>query len=202
MYYFLTRIVQPLLVAPEQPRYDHRLNEVAARIAAVCPDFEGLGHLVAFVFQTAYAGSLPMICLTFDTDYAGGEDIRRFLAKYPIPGTATFFVVYAGRVAWGGHEVEPHPFFKDGEPWEETMAAWEAAGSPFGPAAALLCNLAHPGKHLKRRGYPTVPSPRRSTRPGSALSGAVGHLRAAHLLHGQHGLLHGAELARRGPSAP
>ena len=51
MYYFLTRIVQPLLVAPEQPRYDHRLNEVARRIAAVCPDFEGLGHLVAFVFQ-------------------------------------------------------------------------------------------------------------------------------------------------------
>lgn len=51
MYYFLTRIVQPLLVAPERPGYDHKLNEVARRIAMVCPDFEGLGHLAAFVFQ-------------------------------------------------------------------------------------------------------------------------------------------------------
>jgi ubiquinone/menaquinone biosynthesis C-methylase UbiE len=49
MYYFLTRIVQPLLVAPEAPRYDHRLNEVARRIAGVFPDFEGLGHLAAFI---------------------------------------------------------------------------------------------------------------------------------------------------------
>lgn len=49
MYYFLTRIVQPLLVAPEKPRYDHKLNLVAREIARLIPDFEGLGHLVAFV---------------------------------------------------------------------------------------------------------------------------------------------------------
>jgi ubiquinone/menaquinone biosynthesis C-methylase UbiE len=51
MYYFLTRVVQPLLVAPEEPRYDHKLNEVAKQIARVIPDFEGLGHLVGFVLR-------------------------------------------------------------------------------------------------------------------------------------------------------
>jgi ubiquinone/menaquinone biosynthesis C-methylase UbiE len=50
MYYFLTRVVQPLLVAPDQPRYDHKINEVAKTIARLIPDFEGIGHLVAFVF--------------------------------------------------------------------------------------------------------------------------------------------------------
>jgi ubiquinone/menaquinone biosynthesis C-methylase UbiE len=51
MYYFLTRIVQPLLVAPDPPRYDHKLNEIARRIAGIVPDFEGIGHLVGFVFE-------------------------------------------------------------------------------------------------------------------------------------------------------
>lgn len=51
MYYFLTRIVQPLLVAPEPPRYDHRLNEVARQIARLLPDFEGIGHLVGFCLR-------------------------------------------------------------------------------------------------------------------------------------------------------
>ncbi len=51
MYYFLTRIVQPLLVAPGRPSYDHKLNEVAREIAKIVPDFEGLGHLVGFVLS-------------------------------------------------------------------------------------------------------------------------------------------------------
>jgi len=51
MYYFLTRIVHPLLVAPEQPRYDARINEIAREIARQIPDFMGLGHLVAFIFR-------------------------------------------------------------------------------------------------------------------------------------------------------
>jgi ubiquinone/menaquinone biosynthesis C-methylase UbiE len=51
MYYFLTRIVQPLLVAPAQPSYDHPLNAVARQIARAVPDFDGMGHLVAFVFR-------------------------------------------------------------------------------------------------------------------------------------------------------
>lgn len=51
MYYFLTRIVQPLLVAPEAPRYDHRLNEVAKAIARETPDFEQIGHLAGVVLR-------------------------------------------------------------------------------------------------------------------------------------------------------
>jgi ubiquinone/menaquinone biosynthesis C-methylase UbiE len=51
MYYFLTRIVQPLLVAPAKPSYDHKLNEVAREIARVIPDYEGIGHLVAFILR-------------------------------------------------------------------------------------------------------------------------------------------------------
>jgi ubiquinone/menaquinone biosynthesis C-methylase UbiE len=51
MYYFLTRIVQPLLAAPEKPRYDHPLNEVAKAIAKIIPDFESIGHLVGFAWR-------------------------------------------------------------------------------------------------------------------------------------------------------
>jgi ubiquinone/menaquinone biosynthesis C-methylase UbiE len=51
MYYFLTRIVQPLLVAPDPPSYDHRINEVAKEIARVVPDLEHIGHLVGFVLR-------------------------------------------------------------------------------------------------------------------------------------------------------
>jgi len=55
MYYFLTRIVQPLLVAPESPRYDHPLNGVARQIARVVPDFESIGHLVGFALRKRVA---------------------------------------------------------------------------------------------------------------------------------------------------
>ena len=51
MYYFLTRIVQPLLVAPAEPTYDHKINEIAKNIARIFPDFEGIGHLTAFIFE-------------------------------------------------------------------------------------------------------------------------------------------------------
>ncbi len=51
MYYFLTRIVQPLLVAPDKPRYDHPLNEVAKKIARVFPDLDNMGHLVGFAWR-------------------------------------------------------------------------------------------------------------------------------------------------------
>jgi ubiquinone/menaquinone biosynthesis C-methylase UbiE len=48
MYYFLTRVVQPLLVAPENPTYDHKLNAVARELSRHFPDLDGMGHLVAF----------------------------------------------------------------------------------------------------------------------------------------------------------
>ena len=55
MYYFLTRIFQPLLVAPEKPRYDHPINAVALEIARKYPNFMDLGHLVAFVLVKRHA---------------------------------------------------------------------------------------------------------------------------------------------------
>jgi ubiquinone/menaquinone biosynthesis C-methylase UbiE len=51
MYYFLTRVVHPLLVAPDPPRYDARINEIARDIARTIPDLMGLGHLAAFIFR-------------------------------------------------------------------------------------------------------------------------------------------------------
>lgn len=51
MYYFLTRVIQPLLVAPAQPDYGHRLNAVARKIASFMPDLDGMGHLVGFSFS-------------------------------------------------------------------------------------------------------------------------------------------------------
>jgi ubiquinone/menaquinone biosynthesis C-methylase UbiE len=56
MYYFLSRIVHPLLIAPDSPRYDARINEVAREIARKIPDFMGIGHLVAFVFRKLKEG--------------------------------------------------------------------------------------------------------------------------------------------------
>lgn len=51
MYYFLTRIIQPLLEHPNPPRYDHPLNNLAQKICQEMPDFEGMGHLVGFSFR-------------------------------------------------------------------------------------------------------------------------------------------------------
>jgi len=51
MYYFISRILQPLFVAPESPRYDHKLNDIAFEIAKKIPDFENIGHLKGYVWK-------------------------------------------------------------------------------------------------------------------------------------------------------
>lgn len=51
MYYFLTRILQPLFVAPDRPQYDHKLNDVAFEIAKKIPDFENIGHLKGYIWK-------------------------------------------------------------------------------------------------------------------------------------------------------
>jgi ubiquinone/menaquinone biosynthesis C-methylase UbiE len=51
MYYFITRILQPLLVAPELPTYDHPLNEVAKQVARRIPDLEQMGQLAGFILR-------------------------------------------------------------------------------------------------------------------------------------------------------
>jgi ubiquinone/menaquinone biosynthesis C-methylase UbiE len=51
MYFFLARVVHPMLVAPEAPRYDAAINDVARRIAETLPDFDGLGHVALWVLR-------------------------------------------------------------------------------------------------------------------------------------------------------
>jgi len=51
MYYFLSRIVHPLLVAPDAPKYDAPFNEIARQIALEIPDYEGLGHVALWVLR-------------------------------------------------------------------------------------------------------------------------------------------------------
>lgn len=51
MYYLLSRIVHPLLVAPEQPKYDAHINEIAKNIAFKIPNFEDIGHVALFIFK-------------------------------------------------------------------------------------------------------------------------------------------------------
>lgn len=51
MYGFLSKVLHPLLVAPDEPAFDAPLNEVAARIARQIPDFDGCSHQVLFVLR-------------------------------------------------------------------------------------------------------------------------------------------------------
>jgi len=51
MYYLLSRVVHPLLVFPEEPRFDARINEIARKVAALAPSYAGLGHVVGYVFR-------------------------------------------------------------------------------------------------------------------------------------------------------
>ncbi len=51
MYGFLSKVVHPLMVAPEEPSFDAKINEVAAKIAEKTPDYDGCSHQVLFVFR-------------------------------------------------------------------------------------------------------------------------------------------------------
>lgn len=51
MYQFLSKVLHPLLVAPEEPRFDSKLNAVARRIAEQIPEFETCSHQVMYVFR-------------------------------------------------------------------------------------------------------------------------------------------------------
>jgi ubiquinone/menaquinone biosynthesis C-methylase UbiE len=51
MYYFISRVIHPLLVAPDLPRFDARINRIAFEIARQIPDYDGLGHLVGFILR-------------------------------------------------------------------------------------------------------------------------------------------------------
>lgn len=50
-YYFLGRVVHPLLVAPEPPSYDHPMNEIARNLEEQFPNLVDCGHLQAFALE-------------------------------------------------------------------------------------------------------------------------------------------------------
>lgn len=47
-YYLISRILQPLLVVPDKPRFDSRINSIARQIATVLPDIDRLGHVMGY----------------------------------------------------------------------------------------------------------------------------------------------------------
>ncbi|MEO8360112.1 MAG: class I SAM-dependent methyltransferase [Vicinamibacteria bacterium] len=51
MYYLISRVLHPLLVAPDTPKYDAPINAIARRICDEFPDFEGMGHVALFVLR-------------------------------------------------------------------------------------------------------------------------------------------------------
>lgn len=51
MYYFISRVIHPMLVRPEQPRYDAPINSVAREICEKIPNFSDMGHVALFVFR-------------------------------------------------------------------------------------------------------------------------------------------------------
>jgi len=47
-YYLISRVVHPLLVAPEPPRFDATINTIARKVAEVIPDIANLGHVMGY----------------------------------------------------------------------------------------------------------------------------------------------------------
>lgn len=63
-----------------------------------------------------------MICLTFDTDHMTAKSLEKFLARYDIPGKATFFShVFFDCLAKTHHEICPHPFINDLSKWQDSV---------------------------------------------------------------------------------
>jgi len=48
MYYFIGRVIHPLLVAPDEPKYDDPINRVACEVALKIPNFRDIGALVFY----------------------------------------------------------------------------------------------------------------------------------------------------------
>lgn len=51
MFYFISRIIHPLMVAPDEPQYDAKINEVAKQIALEIPNYNDIGHLIFLTLQ-------------------------------------------------------------------------------------------------------------------------------------------------------
>lgn len=64
---------------------------------------------------------MPVICLSFDSDYISQEDMQRFVQEFPFPGHATFFLHRKYSVDFQGHERAPHPILAEAGDWMATV---------------------------------------------------------------------------------
>lgn len=51
MYFFISRVIHPLMVMPKEPQYDASLNAIARQICLEIPDFGGIGHVALWVIR-------------------------------------------------------------------------------------------------------------------------------------------------------
>ena len=52
MYFFISRVLHPLIVYPEKPKFDSKINTLAQEIASkIGTNFENLGHSTLYVLQ-------------------------------------------------------------------------------------------------------------------------------------------------------
>ncbi len=51
VYDFLSRVVHPLLVSPDEPKYDAKINEIAARLAVDREEFKDISRVLFLVLQ-------------------------------------------------------------------------------------------------------------------------------------------------------
>jgi len=51
MYYLISRVVHPLLIAPEEPKFNAKINEIARQIASLDPNYKQIGHVVGYVLK-------------------------------------------------------------------------------------------------------------------------------------------------------
>ncbi len=51
MYFFISRVIHPLLVSPDQPKYDAKINEIAKDICLQIPNYGDIGHEALYVHK-------------------------------------------------------------------------------------------------------------------------------------------------------
>lgn len=51
IYYLISRVIHPLLVEPNEPKYEAKINEIAQKIAMKYPNYEDIGHLVFLILE-------------------------------------------------------------------------------------------------------------------------------------------------------
>lgn len=51
MYHFISKVIHPLLVAPKDPSFNAKINEIARVVSEKIPDFSNCSHQVMFVMR-------------------------------------------------------------------------------------------------------------------------------------------------------